>query len=247
MLGWSMFRKRQSGFSPAYIVLGLVIIGSICLIGFLVVASQPGADNALVPLDGPESGTAEPQPTAPDDGVPDNFSTFADAQLGFSLSYPQDWGDLQPKPGSKAVLEMMTPLIKRYSLAGSMEVKVTKLADFRIRANDLNTIVQPVPNGGGYDWIITDKGSGRQAIGKPVTPAPSVIYRSGKTQVYSFLATEANCTYNMWAFPAGANFVRLRLPSFCISSKPGDADVQADHKADFDRQKDLILKSITVQ
>lgn len=250
MSRWANVHKpgnRQAGFSPAYIVLGLVILGSIGLIGFLVLASQPGTDNALVPLDNPDSNKAAPEPSAPDDGVPDNFSVYADVKLGFSLAYPQAWGDLQPMPGSTAVLELMTPKVNSYSLAEALEVQAQKTADFRVRANDLSVVVRPNSNGGGYDWIVTDKGGGKQLPGKTFAPAPSVIYRSGKTQVYSFLATQDNCTYNTWAFPVKDHFVRLRLPSFCQSGKPGDAEVQAGHKAEFDRQKDLILKSITVQ
>lgn len=242
---WAPF-TRQTGSAIAYVIVAIVVLGSVGLIAFLVAMSQPNADNALVPLDSPESGIAEPEPSTPDDGVPDNFTVYSDVKLGFSFAYPQAWGDFVPKAGSKAVLELTSPAIDDYSLADKLEVLVVKTADLRVRANDQNVQVQPVAKGGGYEWIITDKGNSRLAVGKPVTPAPPVIYRSGKAQVYSFLATQSNCTYNMWAFAVKDNFVRLRLPSFCISNKPGDAEVQAGHKADFDKQKEQILQSITV-
>ena len=38
-------------------------------------------------------------------------------------------------------------------------------------------------------------------MNRPYSPQPSVVYRSGKAQVYGFLLSQANCTYDIWALP----------------------------------------------
>jgi hypothetical protein len=246
-MGWQVRNaKGQAGFNAAYIVLGLVVLLSAGLIGFLILNSQPAVENGLVPLKNPESGKPAAEAAKPGDGVPEGFKAYTNAQLGFSFAYPSAWGDFTPVAGSSALLELTTPKVAGYSLADSLQLQVETIAKFRIRANDTNTIVQPVANGAGYDWVITDKGSGKQTVGKVLAPAPQVGYRSGKALVYGFSATQGACNYSMWAFAANGNFVRLRLPSFCISNKPGDAEVQAGHKTEFDRQKQQVLQSITV-
>lgn len=254
MTGFSGFplSRDSKGFSVVGLFAVLVALGVVGFVGWQIYQSQRSTDalegsGQLVGLPAPKDDKPKTDKPASPDGLPSGFVAYTDAKLGFSFAYPEAWGSLQPVADPATVLNLSTGKVEGYSLADALQVSATKTSSFRIRANDNEVIVMPVPSGGGYEWRVTDRGKDRRAIvNRPLSPAPPVVYRSGKAQVYNFLASNGACTYNMWAFAVQDNFVKLRLPSFCVSPKPGDAEVQVQHKADFDKVKSQILQSITV-
>jgi hypothetical protein len=202
-----------------------------------------------VPLEDPEKGKVKTQPeeTAPD-AAPAGFRTYNNPKLGFSFAYPEAWGELKESAAPGTVLNAETGKVAAYSLSDALQVQAVPAGTFTQQVNELKTMVKPQPNNsGGYEWIVVDKGADKRPIlNRPYSPQPSVVYRSGKAQVYSFLLSQANCTYDIWALNVADNFIRLRLPSFCISDKPADFDIQAGHKTQFADEKNKILHSLTV-
>lgn len=241
--------RGQRGFSALYLLLIVAVVAIIGFIGWKVVGSSTGSGSAgLVPIEGPETVRVDdkPEETNPD-GVPKGYVGYTDAKLGFSFNYPEAWGKLEADGAPGAVLSLKTPNINGYSLADALVVKAVPIDQFRMPYGDKGTLIGPKPLGTSYEFIITDKGQDKAVtVGRTAAQQPPVIYRSGKAVVFNFPASTGNCRFDTWAFTSGANFVTLRLPSFCISDKPADADVQAGHKTDYDAQKQQILNSITV-
>jgi hypothetical protein len=230
----------------------VAIIGTLVLLTVLFIAWQASqadriaGNGELVPFDGPQ-GTVRVDENAnrPVDAVPDGFGTYSNAELGFTMAFPKSWGELKPT-GEAGLLNLATPSLQAYSLSEAMQVRVRPMAEYRHAANEQGVLIAPQAKGAGYEWLIVDKGSAKTApVGRPFSPAPSLAKSSGKTVVYRILNGRANCTFVTYAFPAGANFVSVRLPSFCVSDKPADADIQVGHKNDYEKQQSLILQSIT--
>jgi hypothetical protein len=264
MSGWAVLSGRKparsrsghAGFSGLTIIIVILVLGVIGFIGWQIFQSQYGSGlilkgtGGLVPVPVPKTTVnSGDNNNASPDGVPDGYSAYSNTNLGFSFVYPDAWGALQPSSDATTVLSLATPKIQKYSLAEALQVQVIKKDTFRIPINDNGAIVAPIPSGlgSGYDWNVTNKGKDAAAtVGRLYPQQPSVAYQSGKASVYSFLNSSGSCTYTTWVLAVQDNFVKLRLPSFCISSKPGDTDVQAGQKAAFDNIEDTILHSITV-
>jgi len=245
-------KRRSAGFSALAAVIIVVVVGIIVVAGVIVAGSNFGGGDGtagLVPLEDPEKGKVKTQPedTAPD-AAPAGFRTYNNPKLGFSFAYPEAWGELHESADPAAVLTATTDKVAAYSLTDALQVQVVSAAAFTQQINDLKVTVKPqVNNSGGYQWIVADRGTDKRLQpGKPYSPQPPTVYRSGKAQVYGFLLSQSNCTTDTWAFAAADNFVRLRLPAFCISDKPADADIQAGHKTQFADEKNKIMQSITV-
>lgn len=244
-------RVGSSGFGAIGIVTVLAVLGIVAFIGWQMYKAQQSstgqeASGGLVGIPPPAETPTRTEPASSPDGLPRGFTAYSNSQYGFSFAYPQVWGGLQMANDPSAVLSLATNKITAYSLADALQVSVTKTVNFRQRANDAGVVVSPTPNGVAYEWKVVDKGADKSAQLNKTYASPPVVYRSGKTQVYSFSLADGACNYTVWAFASGDNFVRLRLPSFCVSSKPGDAEVQAGHKAEFDAIKAQMLPTITV-
>lgn len=243
-------KHGSAGFGVVGVLIAVAAVGLVAVVGWLVVSAQrSGGDQSdgLVSIPPPAETPTAVQPPANPDGLPRGFTAYSNAEYGFSFAYPQDWGGLAPAADPATLLNLTTNRISGYSLSNALQVSVIKTVNFRQLVNDKAVVVSPSPSGVNYEWKVVDKANDRTAqLGKTYAPAPPVVYRSGKAQVYSFSLTEGACGYTIWAFASGENFVRLRLPSFCVSSKPGDAEVQANHKAEFDTVKARMLETITV-
>ncbi len=240
-------RQYAGGFSVFYVLGVFVVLGVIVLAGMLAYnAQQPKTNGGLVAIPGPKTTPSSLPPEEPADGPPKGFVAYSNPRIGFSLAYPEAWGDLQPVADEPVELKLATNKIATYSVTDALEIRADKTDKFRLLASSKGVMVAPSPSGGEYVWKVAAKGTDKQLIGKIFNPVPQVVYRSGKTIVYGFSITQDACTHVIWAFAAQDNFVGLRLPSFCISNKPADADVQATQKVDFDNQKSQILQSITV-
>lgn len=235
----------ERGAGALAVVIIVVVLGVIGFVAWVAASSQPSG-GALVPIDSPETVKVDDQPDKPAGGAREGVKSYANASLGFSFEYPAAWGDLKAT-GKAGVVNVATPKIGAYSVSDALEVYADKTDAFRTPVNEPGIIVNPRLNNSTYEWIITDRGENKRLqVGRAYTPAPGIIHRSGKTTVYDILYSSGSCTHHAWLVPANGHFVRLRLPSFCLSNKTADADVQAAHKADFDRQTQQLLDSITV-
>ncbi len=233
------------GFSAVYLALSIVILGILVVIG-LVVAGSQGSDEGLVPIEGPKNVRVDEKPVVTGDKLPAGFVAYTNPTIGFSFAFPSVWGALNPVVDETSVLNLATAPLREFSLADSFQVRVDTLEEFQIQINDKGVIVSPKPSGAGYEWVVVDNGTDKISVGKVYTPGPPIVYRSGKATVYAFSASKEACTYTTWVFAVQDGMARLRLPSFCISDKVADSDVQATHKAAFEKIKKDILQSITV-
>ncbi len=237
--------SSSRGFSALYLVIALVVLGLVVAIGLAVSGGQT-SDSGLVPIQGPVAPTAPPSSPKASDSLPDGFVAYTNAAAGFSFAYPAAWGGLQPVNEPAAVLNLSTAAISGLSLADTLQIRADKKADVQIPIGNKGVTVRPIDDGASFNWIVVERGSDKVAPGKPYAPAPPIAYRSGKAVVYAISGSRDNCTYTTWVFAAQDNIIRLRSPSFCISDKVADADVQASHKAQFDANTRNVLQSITV-
>lgn len=238
-------RQYESGFSALYLVIGLVVLGLLIAIGVVVSGAQ-SPTSTLVPIEGPVVPTAPPSAPRTADSLPDGFVAYTNAAVGFTFAYPSTWGGLQPVSEPSAVLKLSTAAISGLSLADALQVRADKKASAQIPIGDKGVTIRPVDNGATFDWVVVNRGTDKVAVGKSYTQSPTVVYRSGKAVVYAMSGSRDNCTFTTWLFASQDNIIQLRLPSFCISDKVADADVQAGHKAQFDTVTKNMLQSITV-
>lgn len=236
---------------PAIALLSFAVL----VIGFITwqiisSSSRGGVEDAGGTGNLVQLGTGDESDTdAPDepDSLPDGYQEYYSDDLGFSFIYPEAWGKLDDSKVPGSTLSVKTAKISSFGLSESLEVEAYETEKFQIAADDAGTVITPKQNSAGqYDWIVTDRGKGKAGVGRPYEPQPKVAYKSGKATVYTFLSSKDNCVYSTQVFPAGENFVKVRLPSFCVSDKPGDESIQADRKASFDVVRDTMLRSITV-
>lgn len=237
-------RRRRVG---QFIAIALTLIFlTVLFIAWQVSQADRIAGGQLVPFEEPKGKVrVDENANRPVDAVPEGFTAYANPELSFAFNYPKAWGELKPVE-PVGLLNLATPRVEAYSLADALEVRAQPAAGFKIGVNDAGTTVTPQAKGAGFEWLIADKGTVKSgAVGKPYAPAPSLAYRAGKTVVYRILNSRANCTFDTYAFPVGANFVAIRLPAFCVSDKAADADIQATQKVEFEKQQQLLLRSIT--
>ncbi len=245
--------QDASGFSALLLVGAIAVLGILVAVGLVVSNSQTQDSKSLVPIEGPKNVRLDNEYTesaaTPSTKASEAVIAYSNTPNGFSFAYPSAWGALQPSEVDKgaALLNLATTPLQDYSLADNLRVRVDTLADFKIQIGTKGVLVSPTPSGSGYTWTVVDKGSDRITVGKTYPTVPQVVYKSGKAVVYNFPSSRDNCTYATWVFAVQTGMARLRLPAFCISDKAADADVQAEHKADFEKAKAALLRSITVQ
>lgn len=232
---------------PALALIALVAAVT-TYITFQIIRTSSGSNSGLVQVQPPEPANTAEEPDAAPDSVPTGYKQYSNPEKSFAFVYPESWGDMQDSEDEEAELSVATPAITSYGLSENLQVQVFGKDYIQVPVNNQGVQIAPsLKSTGDYEWKVVDKGKATNtSIGRIYQPEPQVVYESGKASIYSFTRSENGCTYNIWVFPVGESFVKMRLPSFCVSSKPGDAEVQASRKAEFDAAKDVMLKSITV-
>jgi|GEM_PF-2321166 len=95
--------KNSLGFSVLHLLLVVVIIGMVCGTGWFVWKANRSATRDYK-VDSTSTSPA-PKETAKDNSeqtIPEGYTTYTNADYGFSFAYPKEWGDVQlytEKPG----------------------------------------------------------------------------------------------------------------------------------------------------
>lgn len=232
---------------PALALIALVA-AVVTYITWQIIQSSSGSNSGLVQVQPPEPANTDEEPEAAPDSVPSGYKQYSNPQKSFAFVYPEVWGDMQDSEDDEAELSVSTPAITNDGLSEVLQAQVFGKNFIRVPVGSQGVQIAPsLTPTGEFEWKVVDKGKATNtSVGRLYEPQPQVVYESGKASVYSFTRSENGCTYNIWVFPVGESFVKMRLPSFCAASGTSNAEIQAKRKADFDAAKDVILKSITV-
>jgi hypothetical protein len=227
---------RQRGFSAIEVIIFIVVIG-VLIGGGVLLMQRSKPDSAEVPQN---SGTQNSStPSAKD------YATYTSADLGFSFSYPKDWGTIAasaaavPATGTTPELRNST---KYPFYFGALNFSVSAKTNFQFTGQKYGATYTPVLKNSynNYIWkvVAVNPADTTDRIGDTYD-APITTSTTG-VQLYNFDWSDESHTTKRWVFETKAGFVQLSLPYFGYSDKqPSSADT-ATHQA----IADAISKSV---
>ncbi len=176
--------------------------------------------------------------------VPDNYTIYENADLGFKFAYPKEWGELQATQDKTVFLSTQTANIPgdTSTIHGTLKVWMADAGSFRLRTG-YSTEIKPVQTHEGYAWIVAavDPDFDGQSVGSSYKPAPSEVFKQDSVHVYELETGHASNAWSVLAFPVGDRFVGVQLPSNESTGMLADGTITANPITS-DQYQDLAVK-----
>jgi hypothetical protein len=252
-------RYNQQGFSPAVLVVLLLVLLVVGAISWKILHSHAPAASATAsssPVKSPAKQTASAtEPPV----LPADYARFTSDQFHFSLGVPRAYGEL--KEGSSAT--SYDPTVEHVFLSsssnaddtssavrGSLALFVYKAGVRQISSRKYGPMIS-LKNG---VWHVTRENASdvdsykvgdeyrefSDGVDSPVT--------RGFGQVYSFDSSDEGCTSRKYAFLSQDRLIQLTMPEFCDASVYGDGgDPPTDEQtSSYNDMLSVVLNSIWI-